>query len=90
MFDPVGGDYVDVLAQATSFEGTIFLYGMLSGTPTPYPISGIGSGVALSFYLLTQSKIPERVERMKHYIYDQLADGHSSARWTMCFGSKRL
>jgi NADPH2:quinone reductase len=75
VFDPVGGDYVDVLAQATSFKGTIFFYGMLSGTPTPYPMSGIWNGVALSFYLLMQTKIPERFERMKRYIYDRLADG---------------
>jgi NADPH:quinone reductase-like Zn-dependent oxidoreductase len=75
VFDPVGGDYVDMLAQATSFEGTIFLYGMLSGKPTPYPMSGIWKGVSLSFYLLTQTKTPERLERMKRYIYDRLADG---------------
>jgi len=64
-----------MLAQATSFEGTIFLYGMLSGKPTPYPMSGIWKGVSLSFYLLTQTKTPERLERMKRYIYDRLADG---------------
>jgi NADPH:quinone reductase-like Zn-dependent oxidoreductase len=75
VFDPVGGDYVDVLAQATAFEGTIYLYGMLSGKPTSYPMSGIWNGVALSFYLLMQTKIPERLERMKRYIYDRLADG---------------
>jgi NADPH2:quinone reductase len=75
VFDPVGGDYVDVLAQATAFEGTIFLYGMLSGKPTTYPMSGVWKGVALSFYLLTQTKTPERFERMKRYIYDRLADG---------------
>jgi NADPH2:quinone reductase len=80
VFDPVGGDYVDVLAQATSYEGTIFLYGMLSGTPTPYPMSGIWNGVALSFYLLMQTKIPGRFERMKRYVYDRLADGSLKPR----------
>lgn len=75
VFDPIGGDYVDVLAQATSYEGTIFLYGMLSGTPTPYPMSAALKGVALSFYVLMQTKIPERFERMKRYVYDRLADG---------------
>ena len=80
VFDPVGGDYVDVLAQATSFEGKIFVYGMLSGTPTLYPTSGIWKGIALSFYLLTQTKTPERYERMKRYIYDRLADGSFKPR----------
>lgn len=32
-------------------------------------------GVALSFYVLMQTKIPERFERMKRYVYDRLADG---------------
>jgi NADPH2:quinone reductase len=36
VFDPVGGDYINVLADATAFEGTIVVYGMLAGTPTPY------------------------------------------------------
>lgn len=30
VFDPVAGDYVNVLALATAFEGKIFLYGMLA------------------------------------------------------------
>lgn len=75
VFDPVGGDYVDVLAQATAVEGTIYLYGMLSGKPTPYPVSGIGKGIALTFYILMQTKTPARFERMKQYVSQRLADG---------------
>jgi NADPH2:quinone reductase len=75
VFDPVGGDYVDVLAQATAFEGTIFLYGMLSGKPTMYPPSGIWKALSLAFYLMPQMKTPERLEKMKRYIYDRLANG---------------
>ena len=36
-FDPVGGPYVDTLAQALSEDGILFIYGSLSGQPTPYP-----------------------------------------------------
>lgn len=75
VFDPVGGDYVNVLAQATATEGTIFLYGMLSGQPTTYPMGGFTKGIALTAYMLTQMKTPERREIMKRYIYDRLADG---------------
>ncbi len=76
VFDPVGGDYMDVLAKATAFEGTIFLYGVLSGKPTSYPMSGIWKGVALAgYYMPRQTKIPGRFERMKRYVYDRLADG---------------
>ncbi|TIX50134.1 zinc-dependent alcohol dehydrogenase family protein [Alteraurantiacibacter aquimixticola] len=36
-FDPVGGPYVDTLAQALAERGILFIYGGLSGEPTPYP-----------------------------------------------------
>ncbi|HTV50278.1 MAG TPA: zinc-dependent alcohol dehydrogenase family protein [Steroidobacteraceae bacterium] len=36
-FDPVGGPFVEKLAQAMSDEGILFIYGSLSGQPTPYP-----------------------------------------------------
>ena len=75
VLDPVGGDYVNVLAQATAKEGTIFLYGMLSGKPTPYPMAGFTKGVALTAYVMSQMHVPERLDKMKRYIYDRLADG---------------
>jgi NADPH:quinone reductase-like Zn-dependent oxidoreductase len=36
-FDPVGGPYVDTLARALAPRGILFIYGGLSGQPTPYP-----------------------------------------------------
>ena len=36
-FDPVGGPYVDTLARALEERGILFVYGGLSGEPTPYP-----------------------------------------------------
>lgn len=36
-FDPVGGPYVDTLARALAPRGILFVYGGLSGQPTPYP-----------------------------------------------------
>ncbi len=36
-FDPVGGPYVDTLAQALAARGILLVYGGLSGQPTPYP-----------------------------------------------------
>lgn len=36
-FDPVGGPYVDTLARALAARGILFIYGGLSGQPTPYP-----------------------------------------------------
>ncbi len=76
VFDPVGGDYINTLAQATASEGMIYLYGMLSGQPTPYPMSGFFKTVGLTGYTFNVLKdTPERWEAMKTYIYDKLADG---------------
>ncbi len=36
-FDPVGGPYVDTLAQALAPRGILFVYGGLGEQPTPYP-----------------------------------------------------
>jgi len=36
-FDPVGGPYVETLANALAPRGILFIYGGLSGQPTPYP-----------------------------------------------------
>ena len=36
-FDPVGGSYVDTQARALAERGIVFIYGGLSGEPTPYP-----------------------------------------------------
>ena len=36
-FDPVGGPYVETLANALAPRGILFVYGGLSGEPTPYP-----------------------------------------------------
>lgn len=37
VFDPVGGPYVETLAQAMAVDGTLFIYGGLSGQPTMHP-----------------------------------------------------
>jgi NADPH:quinone reductase-like Zn-dependent oxidoreductase len=37
VFDPVGGPYVETLAQAMAEDGTLFIYGGLSGQPTMHP-----------------------------------------------------
>lgn len=39
VFDPVGGSGVDKLAQAMSPGGTLYLYGLLSLQPTPFPFA---------------------------------------------------
>ncbi|EGG25164.1 hypothetical protein DFA_03412 [Cavenderia fasciculata] len=38
IIDPVGGPYVEKLANATAYLGTLILYGLLSPDVTPFPI----------------------------------------------------
>lgn len=37
VFDPVGGPFVQTLAEAMAVDGTLFIYGGLSGQPTMHP-----------------------------------------------------
>jgi len=75
VFDPVGGDYINTLAQATANGGTIFLYGMLSGKPTPFPMAAFGRRIAMFGYTFGELRGTPEWETMKKYIYDHLADG---------------
>ena len=75
VFDPVGGDYINTLAQATANGGTIFLYGMLSGKPTPFPLAIFGRTVGMFGYTFGELRGTSEWETMKKYIYDRLADG---------------
>lgn len=75
VFDPVGGDYINTLAQATANGGTIFLYGMLSGKPTPFPMATFGRSIGMFGYTFNELRGTPEWGAMKKYIYDHLADG---------------
>jgi len=80
VFDPIGGGGVNALAQATANGGTIFIYGMLSGQPTPLPMSVFGRRIAMYGYTFQELKNTTGWEEMKRYIYDRIADARSSRR----------
>jgi NADPH:quinone reductase-like Zn-dependent oxidoreductase len=78
VFDPVGGPYVDTLAQAMAVEGTLFIYGGLSGQPTLHP-HWPAAFKNLSIRGWVASTIwnhPERFARAKELILRGLAEGH--------------
>ena len=75
VFDPVGGDGVNALAQATANGGIIFWYGMLSGQPTPFPLTAFGRRIAMFGYTFNELRGTPEWDVMKRYIYDRLADG---------------
>jgi len=77
-FDPVGGPFVETLANSLAEEGILFVYGSLSGQPTPYPhwpaaLKGLSirGWVASSIW-----NKPERFARVKEVILAGLAAGH--------------
>ncbi len=75
VFDPVGGDYINTLGQATASGGTIFLYGMLSGKATPFPLATFGRKVGMFGYTFGELRNTPDWEKMKKYIFDHLSDG---------------
>lgn len=78
VFDPVGGPYVQTLAEAMAVDGTLFIYGGLSGQPTLHP-HWPAAFKNLSIRGWVASTIwnhPERFGRCRDLILRGLADGH--------------
>src|SRR5947209_9882242 len=70
VFDPVGGPTFAKLVQATSRLGIVFLYGALSGDPTPLPLFDVLSKwVTIRGYVLMEiTSDPARLERAKAFV----------------------
>jgi NADPH:quinone reductase-like Zn-dependent oxidoreductase len=77
IFDPVAGPFVEKLAEAAGFGGTIFVYGILSMEPTPFPLRpALGKGLIMRGYTLHQLIAnTEEFARSKQYCFERLADG---------------
>lgn len=78
VFDPVGGPEVEKLANAMANEGTLFIYGSLSGQPTVFP-HWPAALKALSIQGWVATHIwayPERYARAQRLVLRGLAEGH--------------
>jgi NADPH:quinone reductase-like Zn-dependent oxidoreductase len=77
IFDPVAGPYIETLAAAASFGGTIFEYGRLSPDPTPYPLMhALPKGLSIRGYSLMElHRDPKLMKTATQYVYDRLRDG---------------
>ncbi len=77
IFDPVAGPFVETLAEACAPGGILFIYGLLSMRPTPFPtLTALGKGLALRGYTLFEIvSDPERFARAKSFVLDGLAKG---------------
>ena len=78
VFDPVGGPYVDTLAQAMAQDGVLFIYGGLSGQPTMHPHwpAAFKNLSIRGWVASTIWNYPDRFARAKDLILHGLADGH--------------
>ena len=76
-FDPVAGPELEQVAETMRSEGMIFVYGALAPAPTPFPLfAAIGKSLALRGYTLFSIVThPERGERAKAWVYEQIAQG---------------
>ena len=77
VFDPVAGPYVETLAEVTAKGGTIFLYGILSLQPTPFPLfKALTNGLTLRGYTLFEITLdPARLARGVAFVTQGLAEG---------------
>lgn len=81
VFDPVGGPYVDTLAQAMAVDGVLFIYGGLSGAPTMHPHwpAALKNLSIRGWVASTIWNHPERFARAQDLILRGLADGRLKA-----------
>jgi NADPH:quinone reductase-like Zn-dependent oxidoreductase len=77
VFDPVGGPDFAKLAQATKTNGIIFLYGLLSSLPAPFPtFEVLGRHLTIRGYELFEvTTDDQQLANAKRFIVDGLASG---------------
>ncbi|WP_141579168.1 zinc-dependent alcohol dehydrogenase family protein [Actinomadura sp. WMMA1423] len=77
VFDAVAGPGVTDLARLVAPDGTLLVYGALSGEPTPYP--GIDLGMPAlnmrTYTMLETAKDPERLRRAAAFVTSGLRSG---------------
>lgn len=77
IFDPVAGPFVEKLAEAAGRGGILFIYGLLSMRPTPFPtLPALNKGLTLRGYTLFEVvSDPGRFARGKSFVLDGLVSG---------------
>ncbi|MBT2133659.1 zinc-dependent alcohol dehydrogenase family protein [Croceibacterium sp. LX-88] len=77
-FDPVGGPYVETLANALAPRGILFIYGGLSGEATPYPHWPCAyKGLSVRGWVASEIwNHPHRYKNAQDKILAGLAGGH--------------
>ncbi len=81
-FEPVGGDFLALEAQAAAPGGTIVSHGILAGEPGRYPQELVlGKTLTIRGYGVGEIvRNPELLPRVSSYILDRIADGRFTPR----------
>lgn len=81
-FDAVAGPGVTDLARAVASDGTLFLYGALSGQPTPYPGFELGMPALnmRTFLVHETTRSPRRLREAEAFIVSGLRSGAFTPR----------
>ncbi|GGK74855.1 zinc-dependent alcohol dehydrogenase family protein [Streptomyces flaveus] len=76
IFDAVAGPGVVALARVVAADGTLFLWGALSGQPTPYPGFDLGMPALnmRTYTMLEITKDPQRLRRAAAFVTSGLRD----------------
>jgi NADPH:quinone reductase-like Zn-dependent oxidoreductase len=92
VFDPVGGPYVETLAQAMAQDGVLFIYGGLSGQPTPHPHwpAALKNLSIRGWVASTIWTFPDRFARAQELILRGLAEGHLKPVIAQTFGLENI
>ncbi|MCG5215790.1 zinc-dependent alcohol dehydrogenase family protein [Streptosporangium sp. KLBMP 9127] len=77
VFDAVAGPGVVDLARAVAADGTLFLWGALSGQPTPYPGFDLGMPALnmRTYTMLEIARNPQRLRRAAAFVASGLSSG---------------
>ncbi len=77
-FDPVGGPFLEILANGAAVEATIVVYGALAMSDTAFPLfPAIGKGLHVCGFHLVYNLFdhPDRTERAMAHLGENLANG---------------
>jgi NADPH:quinone reductase-like Zn-dependent oxidoreductase len=82
IFDPIAGNGVELLAQATALGGTIFEYGALAPEPTPFPLfAALAKGLSVRGYTLREVLAdPKLRAKAEKYVFDRVQAGNFKPR----------
>ncbi|MGV9309053.1 zinc-dependent alcohol dehydrogenase family protein [Nonomuraea sp. NPDC003727] len=77
VFDAVAGPGVRDLARVVAADGTLLVYGALSGEPTPYPAIELGMPAVnmRTYTMLETARQPERMRRAAAFVASGLRSG---------------